>query len=236
MISANRHRNAQAGNVLVIILIAVALFAALSFVTSTMMRGGARVGTEKAGIYVSEILTYARSVNEAVRFMRVSNECADDALSFERSPFDGTDVDYENVSAPTDFSCHVFHSRGGGVASNAMHPEIFDAAYSSDADYGQWVISGSSKILGLGSDSRGELILVLPYLKKPICDILAKRIGQTLPVPVDNVAGIDLTKFVGSYNSIETYGDVDDVMTGCINITSSGSAQHYTFFLVLISR
>lgn len=236
MISANRHMNAQAGNVLVIILIAVALFAALSFVTSTMMRGRAQVGTEKAGIYVSEILTYARSVNEAVRFMRVSNECDDEAMSFERSPYDGTDADYENANAPMDFSCHVFHPRGGGVAFSAMHSEIFDAAYNGDADYGQWVISGFSKILGLGNDSRGELILALPYLKKPICEILAKRVGQSLPIPVDNVAGIDLTKFIGNYASIETYDAVDDLMTGCINVTSGGSAQHYTFFSVLISR
>lgn len=228
--------NAQAGNVLIIILIAVALFAALSFVTSTMMRGGTRVGTEKAGIYVSEILTYSRGVNEAVRYMRVSNECADEAMSFERSPYDGSDVDYENVNAPANFSCHVFHPRGGGVAQHEMQAEIFDAAYNGEADYGRWVISGASKIIGLGSDSRGELILALPYLKKPVCDILAKRIGQSLPVPVDSVAGVDLTRFVGSYDSIETYDDVDDVMTGCINITSSGSAQHYMFFLVLISR
>lgn len=236
MVSANRHMNAQAGNVLFIILIAVVLFAALSFVTSTMMRGSANVGTEKAGIYVSEILTYARSVNEAVRDLRISNGCFDDEMSFERIPFDGSDALYVNGNAPTDFSCHIFHPHGGGVSSNEMQPDIFDKSYSSNAVYGQWVIGGFSRIIGLGSDSAGELILALPYLKKSVCEILAKRFGQALPVPVDSVAGIDVTEFTGGYAAGETYESVDNMTTGCFNVISGGSPKHYTFFTVLISR
>ncbi|PCJ97026.1 MAG: hypothetical protein COA45_10420 [Zetaproteobacteria bacterium] len=236
MISANRHIKTQSGNVLFIILIAVVLFAALSFVTSTMMRGGANIGREKAGIYVSEILTYSRSLSESVRFIRISNECAVEDVSFERSPFDGSDTDYVNGSAPSDYSCHVFHPDGGGVAYSEMHPEIFDSAYSGSPNYEQWIISGSAKVIGLGSDSAGELILALPYLKKSVCEILAKRLEQSIPIPIDGVGGIDLTKFVGSYASTSTYDFVDNMMVGCINVTSGGDPRSYTFFSVLIRR
>ena len=236
MVSANRHINAQAGNVLFIILIAVALFAALSYVASTMMRGGTRIGTEKAGIYVSEILTYARSMSEAVRILRISNGCMDDGISFERIPFDGSDANYVNGAAPTDFSCHVFHPSGGGIAQNEMQTEIFETSYSGNTGYGQWAISGSARIIGLGSDSAGDLVLALPYLKKPVCDLLAKRVGQSLPVPTDSVAGIDITEFSGSYASVSTYEAVDNMTVGCLNVTSGGSPRHYTFFSVLISR
>ena len=61
--------NSQKGSVLVIILVAVALFAALSYTVANMMRGGAEIGSEKAGIYASEILTYAQSVGEAVKII-----------------------------------------------------------------------------------------------------------------------------------------------------------------------
>ena len=53
--------SSQSGNIIFIILIAVALFAALSFVVSQMMRGPTTIGEEKDGVIVAEILAYAQN-------------------------------------------------------------------------------------------------------------------------------------------------------------------------------
>ena len=110
--------NSQAGNVLFLILIAVVLFAALSYaVTSSSGSGGNKDTSEdKAKLYVAEITQYASAVRTAITWLTATSKCDDTELSFEGPPFDGSDVDYVNPNSPNDFSCHIFHPEGGGVS------------------------------------------------------------------------------------------------------------------------
>ena len=81
------NNGSEKGSVIFIILIAIILFAALGYAVSNMMRGPSNIGNETAGIYASEILTYAQSVREAVHMMRISNGCDDSQISFEICAF-----------------------------------------------------------------------------------------------------------------------------------------------------
>jgi hypothetical protein len=60
--------NSRSGNVLFLILIAVALFAALSYaVTSSSRSSGAQIGADQARIMAAEIRQYASSIEQAIR-------------------------------------------------------------------------------------------------------------------------------------------------------------------------
>jgi hypothetical protein len=103
----------QHGNVLFLILIAVILFAALSYaVTQSNKGGGSDARKEKSSLAGNQILNYANSVNAAVMALRISRGCDDTQISFENPIVSG----YENANAPLDKRCHVFDPAGGGLA------------------------------------------------------------------------------------------------------------------------
>ena len=115
------------------ILIAVALFGALGFAVSNMMRStaGGSVGAERASVYADDVLSYAHVIREATAALMISNNCSEAQISFERAPFDGSDEDYANIESPSDLSCHIFHSNGAAsgrakiiaeVLTRWMHP------------------------------------------------------------------------------------------------------------------
>lgn len=112
-------RTVQAGNVLFLILIAVALFAALSYaVTSSTGSGRGNTDGEKAILSASGLMSYTSSLRSAIERLKTINNCSPSQLSFEHPPFNETNIytQYPNASAPANKSCHVFHPNGGGVA------------------------------------------------------------------------------------------------------------------------
>ena len=104
------------GNVLFLILIAVALFAALSYaVTQSTRSGGGNTSAEKGELNAAALNNYVLTLRTAMTRLRITNGCSREKLSFEPPPFSGSGV-YFNPNAPTDKSCHIFHPNGGGVA------------------------------------------------------------------------------------------------------------------------
>lgn len=96
--------NSQSGNVLFLILIAVALFAALSYaVTSTGRTNDGGLQTEKQKISKAELDSYTASLNQGKMRLRLINRCST--------------IDYTRPEdwAPGDKTCHMFHPEGGGV-------------------------------------------------------------------------------------------------------------------------
>ncbi len=220
----------QRGSVLVYILIAVALFAALGFAVSTMMRGSGNIGDEKGGILVSEILSYGRSLREAAQGVKISAVCEDGQISFERAPFDGSDKEYVNAAAPTNFSCHIFHPDGGGVG------------YQDGFDGRAWRFTGTFGVKGVGT-SAPDLIAVLP-VKRGICEQINKRVeisnddimaARTANDGVDS--GTMPRAFDGNYNGTAEIDlpAYEGKMVGCY-LSSGSDGNEFTVYQVLVSR
>lgn len=102
----------QSGNVLFVILIAVALFAALSYVVTQERTGTKDISEDKANLLASQITSYASSVAGAVLRLKNIGGCTDEMISFENPLVSG----YLNSNAPADKHCHVFHPSGGGLS------------------------------------------------------------------------------------------------------------------------
>lgn len=94
---------AQSGNALFIILIAVALFATLSYAVTSSSRSGDGVDEELATLDQAELENYQANIDLAVK-----------RLIFAKC---GSNIDYTPPSEQLagDKSCHVFHVQGGGA-------------------------------------------------------------------------------------------------------------------------
>lgn len=225
----------QSGSILFYILIAVALFAALSYAVSSMMRGGAEIGEQKDSILIDGTLEYARNVKQAIQTLRISNSCSDDEISFERSPFDGSDADYTNASAPTDFSCHVFHPQGGGLGYSTPDEDLSDYNY---------VFTGVFGVTDFGSNSSGELSFILRGVSLDQCTKINTKLGLGAPQSDDTAnTNFFTVTFAGSFaldggiGSGMGSGDAmyDGHAAGCF-YEDNATTGEYFFYQVLLPR
>ena len=113
----------QRGNALFLILIAVALFAALSYAVTNSGRGGSGIDKEQAEIAAAQILQYISSIDTAIQRMRVINGCGESEFNFETTLYEtnsGTQMNSANSNAPADGSCDIFDSTISGVTAEVL--------------------------------------------------------------------------------------------------------------------
>lgn len=126
--------NRQSGNVLFLILIAVVLFAALSYAVSGSSRtNSGNISDEKADLVVSQLRNYSASLKTGFDRLRIGS-CSLEEISFENSTFknfNGTLASVTNSAAPPDGHCNIFDSRGGNVIPQIISDGIFKNAPSS---------------------------------------------------------------------------------------------------------
>ncbi|MFA7456037.1 MAG: hypothetical protein WCY57_01205 [Micavibrio sp.] len=179
----------ERGGVLVWILIAVALFAALSF---AMMRDGgtgsaARTMSDaQARLHAAEIVSYGNQIREAVRRLRIRG-VSDDDLSFENDVFmrvDGIPLSsasrYPNCASS---QCRVFHPQGGGIM--ARYPSEGSLDYEANpANPTDWK-TGSMQAIVADMDGIGtaafDLAWLVSYVRREVCMKINDLLGVANP-------------------------------------------------------
>jgi len=169
-------RHSEHGNVLFLILIAVALFAALSYaVTSSNRAGSGSTERERLKLTINEMQNHVTAIRTASTRL-IASGCAISEISFERSPFDGSDTDYVNPNSPANFSCHIFHPNGGSA--------VF---YENDAFLTEYR-SGPEAMPGIGANERTDVYVRFNSLFASdrekafkICSLINDDLGLGLP-------------------------------------------------------
>lgn len=160
-------RKGERGNVLFLILIAVALFAALSYaVTSSSRSGGGNANEETNLVNSAQITQYPSSVRTSLIRMMVSG---------------GTDPTQFNFDQPTNFAAActaapancVFHPTGGGATHVTAPAEVM-----TDGAQGEWFFSSEYEITDIGT-GEDDIIAFLPGIKTSICRKLNSELGIT---------------------------------------------------------
>ncbi len=101
----------ERGNILFLILLAVVLFAALSYAVTSSMRGnGKDASAEKAQLDQSVLDNFQAEMDGALLRLKTTGGCTDAQISYETPA--GANV---NSNAPADKHCHVFSPLGAGV-------------------------------------------------------------------------------------------------------------------------
>lgn len=193
----NQTRKREAGNVFIIILLGVALFAALSYTMSRGMRGEntRKMSEQQALLKASTILDSAQKFERAVNRLRRQNISEND-ISFDQAIVAG----YDHTPAQADGN-KVFHPNGGSI-SWQYPPE--------DANDGSaWFFTGETCIADIGSGATGcdsdgstrneELLAVLSNVNEAVCTEINDRLGIT-DIPADTGGGADTTLYQGNFD------------------------------------
>lgn len=181
----------QAGNAIVIILIAVFLFGALAAV---FMRG-AKTGqgnltAQQARLAAQELLDFYNTVEKAANKLR-SQRCSENDINFANSNDAGTFIGYnQSPTAPADKSCDIFDVSGAGL-NMSMEWERYQLARAQipttpDDNYGQTFFRiGIANIVGIGT-SASDLMFQLNYVNPKICDAYNKILGYNIDLTIED--------------------------------------------------
>ena len=241
------HKINQSGNVLFLILIAVALFAALSYaVTQSSRSGGSNADKEKTDLQLNVIADYASDLRVAVTRIMAAG-CSDQMIN-TTSPSWSQPWPYTNERAPADESCNIFSPKGGGVVWQKP------AQLSRDTGAIEYVISGSMNVSNVGT-GQNEMLFFAQVPRQACLDVNTK-LGISNPSgnpPYDsfgNSLGPPCPNYMcfgdGTHNSPDMYyviaGDVAGASTtaelrgrteGCFHNTNGNK---YYYYSVLLAR
>ncbi|PCH99861.1 MAG: hypothetical protein COB76_04755 [Alphaproteobacteria bacterium] len=221
----------QKGNVLFLILIAVALFAALSYAVTQSSRSGGDAGRETNMINSAVLTQYPASLRISV--MRLVIE----GVAVERQQFNDPEV----VGFTDRLS--AFHPDGGGAVYQQTPADIMN-----DGNPGTWAFNMDFEITGLGSSAAGisgnELVAFLVGVTQSVCQKINDEasIGG-IPITVDLSASYVKDQIhsydfsgVGNVDLDGTAGDAGDLhgkAFGCFQNTATGD---YVFYSALYER
>jgi hypothetical protein len=160
-------RSKESGNVLFLILIAVALFAALSYaVTQSTRSGGGSTEREQSLLGSATLTQYPTTLRSSVTRMILG----------------GADVRNIMFNAPADFDAVssgenvllVFHPDGGGAVFQDASADVM-----ANAAPGKWVFNAELEVPEVGRDGPGgnDLIAFLVGVNQPVCERINEELG-----------------------------------------------------------
>lgn len=225
----------QSGNVLFLILIAVALFAALSYAVTQSGRGGGDVGDDQMEMDVAQLFQFFGDIDFAVMRMMTINGCSENEINFDNDNYirnngaiampTGT-----HLYAPADGSCDIFHQNGGALPFYKLPQKYVVTGHA-----GQWrsgnMYMVDAPVLDMGS-SADELIVSLGHVSDSMCAAINEASGLGSTVPVTNIGDAN-DYFNGDYNASATQINVSSY-TFCAGWTPDPT--HDCVYHVVLAR
>ena len=161
-------RSSSQGNVLFLILIAVALFAALSYaVTQSMRAGDGNVGREKGTVDATWLQNYGSSMANGILRMRISKNIPTNDLCF----FAPENPIYTNATYQEQ---NVFSTLGGGVIFERPPSSIVGPLGSRIS-----IVKLDMPNVGTtaGNDTSAEIVLSVGGISRAACTAVNERLG-----------------------------------------------------------
>lgn len=237
--SGQQPRQSERGNVLFLILIAVALFAALSYaVTQSTRSGGGDASSETNLVNSSQITQYPASLKTAITRMIISNSVSPYALTF-----DDPSLFTANLTTAALQGENVFHPNGGG-ATYTLAPTNVLVSGASPA----WIFNTENEIENIGqsggpNDTTADTIAFLVGVNTSICQKIHEKLGLSTTLPAEtniDVATIQTTAVGTNLDRIFTAAGTGVIGNG--NILSGQPQGCFTqggnniYYHVLIER
>lgn len=170
----NRSKETQSGNVLFLILIAVALFAALSYAVTSSTRSGSNDGSSETNLISSaQITQFPAGVSNTIVRMVIAGTSVDE-IRFNKPD------EFDNLDTP---SIGVFHPSGGGAIYIPAPKDIMV-----NDQPGDWAFNGELEIPDIGTAGVGgnDIVAYLVGIKQAICRKINEEHGLGNSIPVLN--------------------------------------------------
>lgn len=223
----------QHGFGLFAILLAIALFAALSYAISRIGSGTNNLSAERINIIAAEIIDTGNKISDAAGKLRL-RRINPVNISFENMSVAGY------VTGCADDECRIFAYDGGGLEwprppANANNGE-------------NWGFTGNVRITDIGTDN-AELLAVLPNISLDVCTRINVLLGiHDAATAPSSIAAVAVSKFTGTYNdagpSVINTAQTLGKKSACLQVTAlTGNAidgtpltNAYTYYHVLLER
>lgn len=206
-----QHKETERGNALFLILIAVVLFAALSFaITQSNRSTGSSAGEETNTVSGSNVTQYASAVRTGITRMLVRGNVLEDLL-FDQPGASGY------TTNPTR---QVFHPQGGAVVFQSPDSNLVETG-------GQWYFFFAN-VKDMATTAL-DAVAVLTKVKRGVCQQINRNIFGSTTVSALDTAITDATIIAATYDdSAPVANDFDFGTTpnkpyGCF--TSDAGAQ-----------
>lgn len=208
----------QKGNVLFLILIAVALFAALSYAVTKSTSGGGSADSEVNKIAASRIIQSALSFRTDIDRWRILNGVAASDMDFCDNGLPSTLPDSCPLSpsllCSSGSSC-VFSSDGGGISIPLSIDELNPSTWMVSE------VSANAAVTGVGTSSPDVFMTYNIGLSDDVCKDINDGLGLGRVLLTDLDAGVDLTTSPAGLEA------------GCF---STGPASSNFYFGVLVAN
>lgn len=217
------------GNILFMILIAIALLAALTYAMSGSMRGGGNISDDQLRVKVDRLMMLASDIKTGVSTI-YSQGVSESDLSFAHPSLTG----YGTIGSNN--LVEIFNEDGGGVGSPEIPSGLNDGS--------QMEFYGHTRAPRVGQNTVADLLLVVPNMTESACRAVNMRLGYTevAPIPQDN-DGDSLCvytgatgRFVGTFETVspnQMDGGTPNMTIlpapfGCVTCESSQYHMYYT--------
>ena len=173
---ASEIRPKERGNALIYVLIAIVLFAALSMTLGRQTDTGeaSSLSDDKAGIYATQLASYATQAKSAVDQMIFSGTTIDN-LDFSLPGSAGFDA-----GTTADKIKRVYHPDGGGLVAEHLPGEA--ASYTGSDPVAGWYM-GRFNNIDWTKTSGTDVILVAYGIDKKLCELINKRLTGSTTIP-----------------------------------------------------
>lgn len=222
----NQAVNPQSGNVLFLILIAVALFAALSFAISQSSRdNGQGVTREKERINSAYLIQFPTLIRQSFIRMMLSKSLTPEDISFAHPDTN----DYGTFGTLPDNE--IFHPQGGDTPYQKPPANVNDGS--------EWIFNGDLEIANLGtttgSSASADLMALLPGISTEMCTEINKKIDGVLSTPPTITVAGETDKFTGTfgYTGTITNAALDGKEAYCYY---SANLSKYVYYQVIYPR
>lgn len=242
MTNNQRNRQNEKGNVLFLILIAVALFAALSYVVTQSTRSGSGSTEREKNILSGASMTqYPTALRTALIRMVLGG-----------SSIENVKFDLPGSSAfSTSTNRQVFHPTGGGALYQTGPADLSASGTTELA----WYFNANFDVpdIGLNGVGGNDVIAFLPGVSIGVCRQVNKELGisasgctgasENLPLSAAGVLSADIEDQMDDTYTFPTTDRADLQANGCTAFTrqASGcflhsSSNKYVFYSVLLER
>ncbi len=213
------------GNALIYVLIAIALFAGLSFTLSRQSRnsGTSEIDDAKAELYAMQLITYASQVKSIIDQMTFTGSDIDDLIFTKPSEAGFSNAPYIHK---------VYHPQGGGLSAATIPAQaIYQISSTPSAG---WYLDRFNNVEWTKTAGT-DVILTAYQISRPVCEKINKKIIGSINIPalsgnmseflLNTVANSDLT--TASCAACEGYSSL------CV---SNNAGAAYSFYSIVIDR